>query len=281
MALLDGCDYGQEMTDQVIIRGKKILLKKNAEPKLKGERYFFYEPASQEIVLNALNLRFKSLLRKFPKLYEFLRNVYYPVLIVTGKNRAWVKRREPAGSVILNLASGSNTDSQFINVDLGEFPGVDIIADVCNLPFEDGIADWAIFESSLEHVYDFEKALDEIHRVLKPRGGLFITVPFIMGFHESPSDYWRWTKEGLKVALRKFRLDEIGNKGGPASAFGWVFAEFVAIALSFDLPWLHFLLFHLVLLLISPLKLLDFLLARLNLASNISSMFYAIAYKEN
>jgi SAM-dependent methyltransferase len=53
----------------------------------------------------------------------------------------------------------------------------------------------------MEHVPHFRKFLTECHRVLKPGGIMFFTVPFAFEFHGVPSDYRRWTREGLKVDL--------------------------------------------------------------------------------
>jgi SAM-dependent methyltransferase len=49
--------------------------------------------------------------------------------------------------------------------------------DVCDMPFEDATFDLVLATDIIEHVDDDAKALDEIRRVLKPRGRLIVTVP--------------------------------------------------------------------------------------------------------
>jgi SAM-dependent methyltransferase len=53
----------------------------------------------------------------------------------------------------------------------------------------------------MEHVADYRTFLQECRRVLLPGGMLFFTVPFAFEFHGVPSDYRRWTHEGLRVDL--------------------------------------------------------------------------------
>jgi len=55
----------------------------------------------------------------------------------------------------------------------------------------------------LEHVPDYSVFLAECFRLLKPGGTMFCTVPFAFEFHAVPSDYRRWTHEGLKFDLEK------------------------------------------------------------------------------
>lgn len=55
----------------------------------------------------------------------------------------------------------------------------------------------------MEHVPDYAVFLSECFRLLKPGGIMFCTVPFAFEFHAVPSDYRRWTHEGLKFDLEK------------------------------------------------------------------------------
>jgi SAM-dependent methyltransferase len=63
----------------------------------------------------------------------------------------------------------------------------------------------------LEHVAAYEIFINECWRVLKPGGAMFCTVPFAFEFHGVPSDYRRWTHEGLKFDLWRsgFRCIEV------------------------------------------------------------------------
>lgn len=54
----------------------------------------------------------------------------------------------------------------------------------------------------LEHIFNYAHLLQESHRVLKPDGQLIIAVPFLIRYHPSPNDYWRYTEATLKIILR-------------------------------------------------------------------------------
>lgn len=64
----------------------------------------------------------------------------------------------------------------------------------------------------LEHDDQPFETVEEIYRVLKPRGFAIVTVPYIgHEKHDHPNDYWRFTAEAVKVLFKKFtvvHLDE-------------------------------------------------------------------------
>lgn len=83
----------------------------------------------------------------------------------------------------------------------------DILADIHNLPISNNSADGIICMSVLEHVENPFKVVEEIYRILKPGGKGFIYVPFLHSYHGS--DYWRFSKDGIKYLFIKFQKIEI------------------------------------------------------------------------
>ena len=76
--------------------------------------------------------------------------------------------------------------------------GRDVIAaDEC-LPFQTGCVDLVILQEVLEHVPYPDRVLCEIARVLRPGGHCYCQVPFQIGFHPGPSDFWRFSRQGLE-----------------------------------------------------------------------------------
>lgn len=82
-------------------------------------------------------------------------------------------------------------------IDIREGKGVDLVADVYNLPFGNGEFDLVLCVAIIEHLENPQRAIDEMRRVLKPGGKIVVSVPFMFPIHDSPRDYWRFTKYGL------------------------------------------------------------------------------------
>ncbi len=66
------------------------------------------------------------------------------------------------------------------------------------IPLEDGTVDCVLMTEVLEHVFNPEQVLKELHRVLKVGGTVLITCPFVWPLHEEPYDYARYTPFALR-----------------------------------------------------------------------------------
>lgn len=80
---------------------------------------------------------------------------------------------------------------------------IDVFYDGKVFPFENDHFDNALCNQVLEHVFNPEEFLKEIHRVLKPGGKLLLTVPFAWDEHEQPYDYARYSSFGLKHLMEQ------------------------------------------------------------------------------
>ena len=58
-----------------------------------------------------------------------------------------------------------------------ESPLADVKADICNLPFEDDTYDAILCNHVLEHIPNDTKAMQELYRVLKPKGMAVLQIP--------------------------------------------------------------------------------------------------------
>ena len=111
------------------------------------------------------------------------------------------------GGLILNLGSGSTRHTEgVINVDMERLLDVDIVADGCWLPFAENTFDAVISEAVIEHVKYPKAFVDEVGRCLKKNGTIFIVAPFVHPFHGYPSDFQRYSIEGLRVLF-----EDLGN----------------------------------------------------------------------
>lgn len=101
----------------------------------------------------------------------------------------------------------------------GSISGIDFEKDA--LPYADGSVDTAILCNVLEHVYHHSFLLGEIARILAPEGRIIGFVPFWVGYHPDPHDYFRYTREAIEQLLADagfvdIRVRTVG--GGPFMA---------------------------------------------------------------
>jgi SAM-dependent methyltransferase len=103
------------------------------------------------------------------------------------------------------LAAGAAT---WIGLDwpAGGQAAPDVRGDALRLPFRDAVVDAVVCSEALEHLPDPFGALTEIARVLKPGGRALVTVPFAIGLHEAPRDFFRYTPYGLQELCRRAGL---------------------------------------------------------------------------
>ncbi len=102
---------------------------------------------------------------------------------------------------------------------------IDLFGTAYDIPADDGEFDSALCTAVLEHLEEPEKALRECYRVLKPGAIAIYTVPFIWHLHEEPTDFYRFTKFGLKYLFEKtgFEIVKIKALSGFWVTFGQLF----------------------------------------------------------
>lgn len=84
------------------------------------------------------------------------------------------------------------------------------------LNFTDGSFDTIILSDVLEHIPNPLELLSEIYRILKDGGVLIGNVPFYYWIHESPHDYYRYTRYALErfSNCSNFKVIELLELGG-------------------------------------------------------------------
>ena len=92
---------------------------------------------------------------------------------------------------------------------------VDVFYDGKTLPFPNESFDGVFSSEVFEHVFNLEEILKEVNRVLKKGGSLLFTCPFVIGEHEVPNDYARYTVFALRHLLEQhgFRVVEVKKTG--------------------------------------------------------------------
>jgi len=112
-----------------------------------------------------------------------------------------------------DLRSLFDSKGKYVGIDQADGLGVDCVVDMTH-DFEeiDAILCGDRFEtvfclSVLEHCDQPFLMASNITRLLKNGGKLVVSVPFAWHFHGYPSDYWRFTHEGIKKLFPDLEFD--------------------------------------------------------------------------
>lgn len=143
--------------------------------------------------------------------------------------RALMSVRSDLGGTLLDVGCGlqpyrglltepPSRVTRYVGVDLpGEYlASADVCWDGRRLPLADGSVDCALATEVLEHCSEPTHMVREIGRVLRPRGLLTVTVPFLWPLHCVPNDECRYTPFALRRVLETggFEMTELGALGG-------------------------------------------------------------------
>ena len=135
----------------------------------------------------------------------------------------------------LNLgAGGRHIHERLLNIDVRNDHHIQIVTLGSELPFDDNSLSLIIAQEVLEHIADPWTTVNEAHRVLAPSGVFYVQVPFQIGYHPGPSDYWRFTKEGLRTLFPSDRwsVKELDIVLGFGSGFYRIAVEFFSVPFS-------------------------------------------------
>ena len=173
--------------------------------------------------------------------------------------------------VVLDIGSGNTGISNIlgltkrvkeglITLEICYAPSVDVICDAHKLPFLNGSIDGVLIQGVLEHVRDPNRIVAEILRVLRPRGVVYVDVPFLQHYHQDPEDYRRYTISGLRQLFGDFVEVDVGVSVGASSVLCEVLSEYPAI--WFRNPLWYWGVKWLFGWLLSPLRYIDYFLVR-------------------
>jgi len=127
----------------------------------------------------------------------------------------------PGESWVLDAGAGEGMyrflfeKMRYVSIDLCKiskaYGKISAISDLSRIPFPANFFDMVVCTQVLEHVNDPKAVLFELGRVLKPKGLLWISVPFFYEEHEIPYDFFRYTHFGLRhlLELSNFQIDRM------------------------------------------------------------------------
>jgi SAM-dependent methyltransferase len=194
------------------------------------------------------------------------------------------------GQTVLDAGAGEArhrvyfTRGRYIALDAGygdrawNYSKLDIRGDLAQIPLRDSSVDCILCMVVLEHTREPRRVLLEFARILKSGGTLLMVVPFLWEEHQTPHDYFRFTRYGVRSLFESsfLRLDRVDPIGG----FFWLCARRSIGFLSFfqgGWRWLFFIFLAPFFGLLLPLLL--YFMDRLDQAKNYSLGFRIRASK--
>ena len=103
---------------------------------------------------------------------------------------------------------------KYCNIDPKVSP--DFLCSANEIPVDDSNFDFGIICEVIEHLESPQEVLKEAFRIIKPKGKLIGSIPFMFPKHADPYDFQRWTDNKLTSELERvgFRDVEISHMGG-------------------------------------------------------------------
>ena len=157
---------------------------------------------------NKIILRLKTQPQLYDALFFSHKNMLTAIELLTKK---YVKKE----MTVIDIGCGTKPyrslfpkNVNYIGVDCVCNSDEDVLAYAWKIPLKSQSADIIFSTFSLEHINELDATEKEISRLLKKNGQLFITVPFVFPEHETPYDYWRFTRFGVQSIFKKYSIME-------------------------------------------------------------------------
>jgi SAM-dependent methyltransferase len=135
------------------------------------------------------------------------------------------------GQRALNIGSGeSDLHPGVINLDVDPSDHTDCVGDALLVPFEANTFHLVLSQETMEHVSDPFRAVREMGRILKTDGVLYLQVPFVLGYHPGPEDYWRFTHSGVRRLIEQagLRCERVESSLAAGTGVHRILVEFLA-----------------------------------------------------
>jgi len=134
--------------------------------------------------------------------------------------------------LILNAGAGDRplqplVKGTVINQDLAEGMhnrDIHIYAPLHQIPVADAHFDYIFCNAVLEHVPNPDEIVTEFVRVLKSGGRLYLCIPFMQPEHLDPTDFQRYTKDGLCLLVERhgLKVEKVEPVHNVYATLGWI-----------------------------------------------------------
>lgn len=157
------------------------------------------------------------------------RKYWHLRLLLDRLGRVAASRHLAGGERLLDFGCGNRPYRELFAGKFGRHVGADIagneeaelvIGPDGRVPAPDESFDAVLSSQVLEHVAEPRLYLGEAYRLLRPGGSLILSTHGIWPYHPDPTDFWRWTKDGLvrEIGRAGFEVVEVHGVFGPESS---------------------------------------------------------------
>lgn len=176
------------------------------------------------------------------------------------------------GMKILNIGSSiTRYGNDCVNIDIQKKINVDIISDAHELPFQDNSFDIVILTAVLQLCENPYRVADEIRRVLKCNGHIYIDAPFVQPYCRDMPDLFRFTRDGLMLVFKKFSVIECNVSIPGGSSLAFYCQNLVDV---FENKYVNYICRTVISIIVLPFSLINF-----NKHNEVAGAFYLIAKK--
>lgn len=130
----------------------------------------------------------------------------------------------PAGALVLDAGAGQCphrkyfSHARYESTDFIQNPenSIDYVCDIQKMNCPSARYDAALCVQVLDDLPEPQRAVNELYRVLKPGGSLFLTAPMSGRVHNEPYHFFHFSKNGLELMFKKagFEIVSITPRGG-------------------------------------------------------------------
>jgi SAM-dependent methyltransferase len=138
---------------------------------------------------------------------------------------------------VLNAGAGDRDISSMVNGRLYNQDiatglhsrGIDFVSPLHEIPTEDGFFNTIICNAVLEHVANPEEVMAEFARVSAPAAMLYLTIPFMQPEHRDPTDYQRYTIDGIVLLCERhgFTVQSAEGVHSVFTTLAWILYEWL------------------------------------------------------
>lgn len=198
--------------------------------RISGNRAFFIDAAGEVGEAGDMDASYSAFDSSRQRLLRLLRATLFASVRSREASKAFESfERLTAGRFVLGVGGGPVRDFSSVNLNIGAWKNVEIVADAHALPYRDGSVENVSCLAVLEHLRRPDIAMGEIARVLQPGGYVLIETPGLQPYHGYPSHFQNFTLTGHDYLIERFGISRIssGPSIGPTSAMVALGAEYI------------------------------------------------------